>query len=83
MKYKILMLGVVGVSAALLAACNDNNNNNPVVSASPSIQSLDTAQVLALARETSETAAPIAVNGSAVYLNDTTETALPIAANAM
>jgi outer membrane murein-binding lipoprotein Lpp len=83
MNYKILLLGAVGVSLAMLAACNNDNNNNPVVSAPQSTQSLDTAQVLALARETSETAAPIPVNGAAVSLNDTTQTGTPIAVNAM
>jgi hypothetical protein len=82
MKHRILLLGVAGVSAALLAACNDNGNS-PVVAAPQSTQSLDTAQVLELARETSETSTPTAVNGGAVSLNDTTETGVPIAVNAM
>jgi hypothetical protein len=49
----------------------------------PTSQSLDTAQVLALAKETSETSSPLAVNGGALTLNDTGETSTPIAVNAM
>jgi hypothetical protein len=46
-------------------------------------QSLDTAQVLALAQVTSEASEPIVVNGGALTLNDTSETGAPIAVSAM
>ncbi len=47
------------------------------------MRSLDTAQVLTLAQQTSETSDPFVVNGGAVTLNDTSETSLPVAINTM
>jgi hypothetical protein len=44
-------------------------------------QSLDTAQVLAQARETSETSTPYPVNDGALTLNDTSDTSEPISVN--
>jgi hypothetical protein len=44
----------------------------------PQPQSLDTAQVLAQARSTSETGEPYLVNGGALKLTGTSETADPI-----
>jgi hypothetical protein len=82
MNSKRLFLGAVGLSAGLVAACHDDHHSAPTPTP-PTSQSLDTAQVLALAQKTSETAAPIAVNGGAVTLNDTSETSAPIAVSAM
>lgn len=84
MNYKTLLLGAVGLSAAWIAGCHDHNgaSNNPPPPP-PSNQSLDTAQVLALAQQSSETSTPVAVNGGALTLNDTSETSAPIAVNAM
>lgn len=85
MNYKTFLLGVVGLSAAWIAGCHDDHNgasNNPPPPPT-SNQSLDTAQVLALAQQTSETSTPVAVNGGAITLNDTSETSAPIAVNAM
>jgi hypothetical protein len=82
MSYKQCFLGVVGLTAGLVAACHDDHHGAPTP-APPTTQSLDSAQVLALAQQTSETATPIAVNGGAVTLNDTSETGAPIAVNAM
>ena len=76
MKFKLFLLGGVGLSLGLVAACHDNNSPSSSI-AQP--QSLDTAQVLALARNTSESSAPIAVDGGAITLNDTSESSAPIA----
>jgi len=43
--------------------------------------SLDTAQVLAQARETSETSQPYAVNDGAMSLTDTSDTSAPLGIN--
>jgi hypothetical protein len=82
MHTKRLLLGVVGLSAGLVAACHDDNQG-AATPTPPASQSLDTAQVLALAQQTSEMSAPIAVNGGALTLNDTSESSAPIAVNAM
>jgi hypothetical protein len=82
MKSKSVFLGAVVSVAGLSAGCHDNNEASPApVVQAP--QSLDTAQVLALAQVTSEASAPIVVNGGALTLNDTSETSAPIAINAM
>jgi hypothetical protein len=82
MNSKPLLWGAVGLTAALAAACHDDHPSAPAPM-QPTSQSLDTAQVLALAKETSETSSPLAVNGGALTLNDTGETSTPIAVNAM
>ncbi len=82
MKHRLLLLAVAGLSAALLAACNDDHTST-VVAPPKTTQSIDTAQVLVLARESSETAAPTPVNGGAVAFSDTSESSAPIAVNAM
>ena len=82
MKYKPVCLGALGLVAGFAAGCHDNNAASPPpVMQAP--ESLDTAQVLALAQVTSEVTSPIAVNGGALTLNDTSETSAPIAVNAM
>ncbi len=80
MKRKLLLLGALGLTAVLTVACHDNGNNPPATPPPPpsTSQSLDTAQVLALAQHTSETDAPTAVNGGALTINDTSETSVPI-----
>ncbi len=82
MKSKILLLGVLGAMAILVAACggHDNGSSPPATTTPPSSSmALDTAQVLAMAQVISETSSPIAVNGGAVTLTDTSETSSPIA----
>jgi hypothetical protein len=81
MSSKYYSLAAVGVAAALMAGCGGDHSAPPPVP--PTSQSLDTAQVLLLAQQMSETTAPFAVNGGAVTLNDTSETSAPIAVNAM
>ncbi len=82
MNYKRFLIGVVGLSVGLIGACHDDHHGATRPPPTTS-QALDTAQVLALAQQTSETSTPIAVNGGAVTLNDTSETSAPIAINAM
>jgi hypothetical protein len=84
MKSKILFLGAVGAAAIVVAACHhDDDNGSPpnTGSTTSSAQALDTAQVLALAQQTSETGTPFAVNGNALTLTDTSETSSPIGVN--
>jgi hypothetical protein len=67
-----------------VAACHhDNDNGAPpnAVTTTSTAQALDTAQVLALAQQTSETSTPFAVNGNALTLTDTSETSAPIGVN--
>lgn len=81
MNRKILMLGAVGLLAGLTGGCHDHEGSS---APTPSVsQSLDTAQVLALARQSSETQSPIVVNGGALTLNDTSETSAPVAVDSM
>jgi hypothetical protein len=85
MNRKLLLLSALGLTAVLTAACHDHDNNPPVTPPAPpppsTSQSLDTAQVLALAQKTSETDAPTAVNGGALTINDTSETSAPVSVN--
>jgi hypothetical protein len=82
MNSKLVCLGALGLAAGMAAGCRDNHAASPApVVQAP--QSLDTAQVLALAQVTSEASEPIVVNGGALTLNDTSETSAPIAVNAM
>lgn len=82
MNSKILYLGAVGLAVGLIAACHDHHGPAPKPPA-PAAQSLDTAQVLALAQQTSETSSPFPVNGGLVTLNDTSESTPPIMVNTM
>lgn len=87
MNRKLLLLGALGLTAVLAAACNDHDNNkSPPATQSappppPAPLSLDTAQVLVVAQQTSESSTPLAVNGGALTLNDTSETSTPIPVN--
>jgi hypothetical protein len=87
MNRKFLLLGALGLAAVLAAACHDHDNNNPPTTQAPppppppAPLSLDTAQVLVVAQQTSESSTPLAVNGGALTLNDTSETSAPIPVN--
>lgn len=81
MKSKLLLLGVAGLSVGLVAACNEDNSRP--APPPPTSQSLDTAQVLALAQQSSETSYPIVVDGGALALDDASDTSAPIAVTAM
>ena len=85
MKSKVLLIGTMGAVAIAAAACGGHDTGSaaapPSSSAPPpsAVMTLDTAQVLALAQVTSETASPFAVNGGAFVQTDTSETTAPIA----
>jgi hypothetical protein len=83
MKSKLAIFTMVGAMAALVTACGDDHNA-PTTTSPPAstAQSLDTTQVLGLAKETSETASPFGVNDGALILTDTSETTEPIGVNA-
>ena len=82
MKHTIAILGVAAVAAVMISACG-GDNGQAVMSPAPSTtsQSLDTAQLLAQARETSETNSPYQVNDGALVLIGTSDTAEPISVN--
>ena len=86
MNLRTPLLVSLGLCAGILAACSSNDHPNaslPPVPIPQTPQALDTAQVLALAQKTSETASPFVVNGGLVTLNDTSETSAPIAVGPM
>ncbi|MDP9084150.1 MAG: hypothetical protein M3N50_10355 [Pseudomonadota bacterium] len=81
MNSKVLVFGALGLAAGLVAACHDDHRG-AAIPAPPATQSIDTAQVLALAQHSSDTGAPFAVNGGALTLNDSSESSAPIAVSA-
>ncbi len=84
MNRKTTLCFAVGLCAGFLAACGNNNDHpNTSLPPVPIPQSLDTAKVLALAQQSSETASPFAVDGGLVTLSDTSETSSPVAIDAM
>jgi hypothetical protein len=85
MNFKIHLFSVV-VSAGLLAAgCSSNNDSSASVAPPPSLPPAkaqeDTAQVLSLAQQTSETTFPFSVNGGAFTITGTSETTDPVPIN--
>jgi hypothetical protein len=73
------------MTATLITACghDDKTTMNPPPPPPPTVQSLDTAAVLAMAMMSSETSDPIMVNEGVVVLTDTSETTEPISIDAM
>jgi flavin reductase (DIM6/NTAB) family NADH-FMN oxidoreductase RutF len=82
MKRKLWILGAVASATALVSACNDGGHAG-TMPATSTVQRLDTAQVLAIARQPSETGEPFAVDQGALMLTDTSETSEPVTVNAM
>jgi hypothetical protein len=82
MKVKV-MLPLVGVVAGSLMSACGGGDSNPPATQTQQPQALDTAEVLAQARVTSETAEPYAVDDGALTLTDTSETSEPISINSM
>jgi hypothetical protein len=70
------MFGLAAILVGSLSGCGDSGG--PAVSTTPpppsTNQGLDTTQVLAQSRATSETSDPYAVNSGVVYFTDTLDT---------
>lgn len=81
MKLKVVFLAACGLGVALLTACNGDKSAMAV--ATPTAQSLDTMQLLAMAQQTSEVSEPFTVVGGALKFTDTSETTSPITVNVM
>ena len=84
MKCRMASLGVAAVAAGSISACGGGGDNGQAMATAmpppPSVtnQSLDTAQVLAQARQTSETRSPYPVNDGALVLTDSSDTTEPV-----
>lgn len=75
-----LKLGIAAIAAATLGGCGGDNGGTAAATPSPSVaQSLNTAQVLAQAREASETSTAYSVNDGVVVLSDTSDHTEPLA----
>ena len=89
MKCRMVILGVAAVAAGSISACGGGGGGDSgqamatAMPPPPSVthQSLDTAQVLAQARHTSETSSPYPVNDDALVLTDTSDTTEPVSIN--
>jgi hypothetical protein len=90
-KCRMAILVVAAVAAGSISACGGGGggggDSGPAMATAmpppPSVthQSLDTAQVLAQARHTSETSSPYPVNDDALVLTDTRDTTEPVSIN--
>jgi hypothetical protein len=83
-KHKIAILGVAALAAGSISACGGGNGQAAAVMPPPpsvTSQSLDAVQVLAQARQASETSSPYSVNDGALVLTDTSDTSEPISVN--
>jgi len=77
MKHRLVMLGLAAIVAGSLSACGGSDSSAVATTPPPppsSNQGLDTAQVLAQSRASSESSDPYAVNSGVVYLSDTLDT---------
>jgi hypothetical protein len=91
MKRPIALMTACAAAAGLVSGCGGDDNSSgapPASSSSPppptsSNQSLDTAQVLAMAKYINDVSEPFAVNGGALTLTDTSETSEPVTINGM
>ena len=83
MRTKLAVSSVMGAAAALVTACgHDDNTTMTTPPPPPATMSLDTADVLAMAKMTSETSEPIPVDDGMVTLTDTSETTDPLSVDA-
>jgi PBP1b-binding outer membrane lipoprotein LpoB len=87
MKTKLAIMTSVGLAAGLMSGCGSDNGQTTSGSTTPppasTAQSLDTQQVLAQAKVTSESSAPYTVDNGQLTLTDTSETSDPITVNGM
>ncbi|GAC1305674.1 MAG: hypothetical protein NVSMB10_09790 [Steroidobacteraceae bacterium] len=83
MKSKLLYMGALAAAVALVGACHNNDHGAAPPPPVATTKSLDTMAVLALAQQTSETAAPFTVNGGAVTIANTSETGNSLPINTM
>jgi hypothetical protein len=83
MKSKLAILAGGALAASLVSGCGGGSSGGTMTPPAPppptSNLALDTAQVLALAQQTSETQSPLPVDDDGVTLTDTSETGSPIA----
>jgi hypothetical protein len=83
MKSKLAILAGGALAASLVSGCGGGSSGStmtPPPTPPPSSNlALDTAQVLALAQQPSETQSPLPVDDNGVTLTDTSETSSPIA----
>ena len=95
MKPWIAIIGASACAAILMSGCGGSDSSGgsvssgasppatppPATTSTATAMSVDTAQVLAMARETSETSEPLAVNGGAMTMTGTSDTSEPLAIN--
>jgi hypothetical protein len=86
-KHRMAILGVAALAAGSFSACGGGGGGQALVTAMPppsaTSQSMDTAQVLASAGQSSETLSPYPVNGGALVLTDTSDTSEPVSVNGL
>jgi len=82
-KHRIAILAVAAIAAVSISACGGGDYGQAAAMTPPSLssQSLDTAQVLAQARQNSEASLPYLVNAGALVLTDTSDTTEPVGIN--
>ena len=73
-----MMLGLLGSCVAWMSGCGDGGQPGGSSSSAPVAQTVDTAQVLALAQQSSESNAPFPVDGRMLTFGDTSDTTAPI-----
>jgi len=86
MTTKLAIVTGVGLAAGLLSACGSDQGHTASASPMPpasTAQSLDTQQLLAQAKMSSDSSAPYAVDSGQLTLTDTSETSDPISVNGM
>ena len=83
MKRKIAAIGAAAVAAGAITALSACQGQSFTASGAPQPQALDTAQVLAQAKQTSEVDSPYQVDDGALTLTDTSDTSVPIVINGM
>ena len=79
MKHRIAIMGVAAIAVGSMSGCG-GDHGQAAMPPPPSMtsQSLNSEQVLAQARHTSETSSPYPVNDGALVLTDASDTTEPI-----